>query len=245
MKFYKRKNIDDNNARNNSFAVTANEKIITDLTGSMQVPAGTIAQRPSAAAPELNQVRYNSTLFDLEANPRGSWERVRTVRPALINVQNLGSGNYYSTIFGPLNVGYQLSYNRGPENISVYVDNVFQIPYTNYDLTNDPSPVVVTTTDTTFVSSTTNNVLFLDNVVNVQPGTVVTGPAGISSGTTVIQTFTGTFNIELSQPVSDDVGIGSSITFTFYTGTYVQFAGEVPAKPVVVIQGQDGYFPPG
>jgi|AntAceMinimDraft_11_1070367.scaffolds.fasta_scaffold00035_28 hypothetical protein len=244
MKFYKRKNLDDGNVSNDSFALTAAGRLITDLTASIQVPAGTVGQRPSGAT-EYNQIRYNTQLFDLEASVRGLWERVRTVRPALMNVQNLGSGNYYSTFFGPLNPSYQLSYDAGAENISVYVDNVFQIPGTNYDLTTDPSPASAVTTGTTAASSLTNNILYLDTVVNVQPGTVVSGSAGINSGTTVVQTITGTFNVQISEPVIGDVNAGTSLTFTYYTGTYVQFSGEVPAKPVVVIQGIDGYFPPG
>jgi hypothetical protein len=242
MKFYKRKNLDDNNAKNNSFAATTNQKLITDLTGSIGVPAGTVAQRPSAASPNLNQVRYNTQLFDLEASVRGTWERVRTVRPATIFVQNLGSGNYYSTFFGPLNIGYQLSYDAGAENIDVYIDNVFQVPYTNYDLITDPSAVTAVTTATTTAST---SILFLDNVTNVQPGTIVSGSSGISSGTTVVATFTGTFNVEISEPTIGDITPGTSLTFSFNTGTYIQFAGEVPAKPVVAIMGKDGFFPPG
>jgi hypothetical protein len=242
MKFYKRKNLDDNNVKNNSFAVEANGKIVTDLTSSMQVPSGTVAERPSAASPDLNQVRYNTQLFDLEASVRGTWERVRTVRPATIFVQNLGSGNYYSTFFGPLNIGYQESYDAGPENIDVYIDNVFQVPYTNYDLTTDPSPATAVTTATTTAST---SILFLDNVTNVQPGTIVSGAAGITSGTTVVATFTGTFNVEISEPTIGDITPGTTLSFSFNTGTYIQFAGEVPAKPVVAILGKDGFFPPG
>lgn len=242
MKFYKRKNLDDNNAKNNSFAATIDEKLITDLSGSMGMPSGTVAERPSAAAPNLNQVRHNTQLFDLETSVRGTWERIRTVRPATIFVQNLGNGNYYSTFFGPLNVGYQRSYDEGPENIDVYIDNVFQVPYTNYDLSTDPSPAIAVTTATTTAST---SILFLDNVVNVQPGTIVTGAAGISSGTVVVGTFTGTFNVEISEPTIADIPPGTNLTFSFNTGTYIQFAGEVPAKPVVAIMGKDGYFPPG
>lgn len=245
MKFYKRKNLDDGNVSNDSFAATADGKLITDLTSSMEVPAGTVAQRPSAASPNLNQVRYNTQLFDLETSVRGTWERIRTVRPALLVVQNLGYGNYYSTIFGPLNSSYAQSYNAGAANIQVYVDNVFQIPFTNYDLTTNPSPVTANTTGTTYSASLTNTVLYLDSVANISPGARISGPAGITSGTTVVQTFTGTFNIEISNPITADVNSGQSITFSYNTGTYLQFTGEVPAKPVVAILGTDGYFPPG
>jgi hypothetical protein len=93
--------------------------------------------------------------------------------------------------------------------------------------------------------SATSTVLFLDNVINVQPGQSISGAVGITEGTTVLGTITGTFNVEISQPVSAPVSAGTSLTFSFNTGTYIQFTGAVPAKPVVVLLGFDGFFPPG
>ena len=153
MKFYKRKSIDSHNPQDDSFAVEADGRLISDSTKSLKLPSGTIAQRPSNTT--LGQIRNNSQLFDLETRVRTSWERIRTVRPARITVQNLGSGNYYSNIFGPLNSTYSPSYSAstlgGAANIQVYVDNVFQIPFTNYDLTVDPSAVTATTTAATII----------------------------------------------------------------------------------------------
>jgi hypothetical protein len=185
-------------------------------------------------------------LFDLETKVRTSWERVRTVRPARITVQNLGSGNYFSNTFGPLNSSYSPSYspssNGGAANIQVYVDNVYQIPFTNYDLTIDPNPVTAITTATTSASSF---ILFLDSVQNVQPGQTITGSAGISETATVVGTVVGTTHVEISEAVTAPIPNGTTLTFNFNTGTYIQFAGSVPAKPVVVLLGIDGFFPPG
>lgn len=244
MKFYKRKAIDSHNPQDDSFAVEADGRLISDSTKSLRLPSGNIAQRP--ANTDLGQIRNNTQLFDLETRVRTIWERIRTVRPARITVQNLGSGNYYSNLFGPLNSTYSPSYSPttygGAANIQVYVDNVYQIPFTNYDLTTDPSPVTATTTATT---SATSTVLYLDNVQNVQPGQTITGSANISSSTTVVGTITGTFNVIVSEAVTGDVPSGTSLTFSFNTGTYIQFSGAVPAKPVVAVLGYDGYFPPG
>lgn len=244
MKFYKRKAIDSHNPQDDSFAVEADGRLISDSTQSFKLPGGNIAQRPTNTT--NGQVRHNTQLFDLETRVRGSWERIRTVRPARITVQNLGSGNYYSNIFGPLNPSYATSYNPtvggGAPNVQVYVDNVYQIPFTNYDLTTDPSPVTAITTGTT---SATSTVLYLDNVQNVQPGQTISGSDSISSGTTVVGTITGTFNVIISQAVSGTINPGVSLTFTFSTGTFLQFSGPVPAKPVVAILGMDGFFPPG
>jgi hypothetical protein len=244
MKFYKRKSIDSHNPQDDKFAVEADGRLISNSTESFKLPGGTVAQRPLSTT--LGQIRHNSQIFDLETYVRTSWERVRTVRPARITVQNLGSGNYYSEIFGPLNPAYSQSWNTSNSgsaaNIQVYVDNVYQIPFTNYELVTDPSPVIAVTTGTT---SATSTVLFLDNVVNVQPGQSISGAVGISETTTVLGTVTGTFNVIISEPVTASVSAGTSLTFSFNTGTFIQFSGPVPAKPVVVLLGFDGWFPPG
>ncbi len=244
MKFYKRKAIDSHNPQDDSFAVEADGRLISDSTQSFKLPGGNIAQRPTNVT--AGQIRHNTQLFDLETRVRTAWERIRTVRPSRITVQNLGSGNYFSNIFGPLNSSYATSYLQsaggGAANVQVYVDNVFQIPFTNYDLTTDPNPVTAATTGTTTASST---ILFLNNVQNVQPGQTISGSLAISSGTTVVGTITGTFNVVISQPVSGTISPGINLTFSFNTGTYLQFSGPVPAKPVVAILGYDGFFPPG
>jgi hypothetical protein len=244
MKFYKRQAIDTHNPQNDVFAVEADGRLISDSTQSFKLPGGTVAERPTNTT--LGQVRHNTQLFDLETRVRTAWERIRTVRPARITVQNLGSGNYFSNTFGPLNSSYSPSYspssNGGAANIQVYVDNVYQIPFTNYDLTTNPSPV---TANTTATSSASSFILFLDSVQNVQPGQSIVGSAGISESATVVGTILGTTNIEISEALTAPVPGGTALTFIFNTGTYVQFTGAVPAKPVVVLLGIDGFFPPG
>jgi hypothetical protein len=240
MKFYKRQSLDHHAPTNNTFAAEADGRLISDSTKSLTLPTGTTAQRPAQS--DDGQIRNNSQLLDLETLVRTTWERIRTVRPASILVQNLGSGNYYSNIFGPLNPSYRASYEKSDANIQVYVDNVFQIPGTNYSLTTDPVPVSATTTATTTASST---VLYLNSVLNVQPGQTIAGSAYITSSTTVLGTITGTLSISISEPVAGTIPSGTSLTFSFSTGTFIQFSGAVPAKPVVAIMGYDGYFPPG
>ena len=241
MKFYKRLNLDSHNAQSNRFAVEEDGRAIVDTTSSLRLPKGLTDERPALDI-ETGQVRQNTTLQELEALVRTTWERIRTVRPATITVQNFGSGNYFSNIFGPLNTGYQASYDDGgAANIQVYVDNVFQIPLTNYDLINDPNPVTAVTTAT---SSATTSLLFLNNVFNVQPGAKITGSDSLAENSIVIETAVGTTNVIISPPLLAEIPINTSLTFTFSTGTYIQFSGSVPAKPVVAILGLDGYFPP-
>jgi hypothetical protein len=240
MKFYKRLNLDSHNAQSNAFAVEQDGRAIVGTTQSIRMPKGTTEQRPLDA--ETGQVRQNVSIQDLEALVRTTWERIRTVRPATITVQNLGSGNYFSNVFGPLNKDYQRSYDEGgPANVQVYVDNVFQIPGTNYDLTVDPAAVTASTTASSTVSS---SILYLNTVFNVQPGSEVSGSDSLAENTIVVETQLGTTNVVINPPLIGDIGTGTNLTFTFNTGTYLQFSGAVPAKPVVAILGVDGYFPP-
>ena len=187
MKFYKRQSLNSHSPQDNTFAVEQDGRAIIDTTESLRLPRGTNSQRPTDTVP--GQIRQNTELSEIETLVNAIWERNRTVRPGNIAVQNLGSGNYYSNIFGPLNDDYQPSYDKSAANIQVYVDNVFQVPFTNYDITVDPTPVVSQTTATTTAGST---ILYLNDVTNVQPGCRITGSASINSSTTVVGTITGT-----------------------------------------------------
>lgn len=238
MKFYKRQSLNYHNPQDNTFAVESDGRVIAETSASIRIPVGSIGDRPDDDS--VGQLRYNTSYKDFEGLVETIWERIRTVRPANITVQNLGNGNYFSTDFGPLNSDYQASYDKGPENIMVYVDNVFQIPGTNYVLTEDPVPSSAITTATTTAGSA---ILYLDNVFNVQPGCRIIGD-GISSGTTVVGTILGTTNITMSTTATTEIITGTTMTFVFSTGSYIQFTGAVPAKPVVAILGYDGYFPP-
>jgi hypothetical protein len=141
MKFYKKLSLNTKDPQSNRFAVENDNKIVTTSKVSLQLPAGTITDRPSTFV--NGQIRYSATLNEFEVyNGSGfgtGWEIVRTVRPANITVQNLGSGDYVTTTFGPLQ--YTLDTNstnytnfQKPQNIMLYVENVYQIPFTNYTL---------------------------------------------------------------------------------------------------------------
>lgn len=238
MKFYKRQSLNYHNPQDNTFAVESDGRVIAETSASIRIPAGSINDRPDDDS--VGQLRYNTSYKDFEGLVETIWERIRTVRPANITVQNLGNGNYFSTDFGPLNADYQPSYDKGPENIMVYVDNVYQIPTTNYVLTEDPEPTSATTTATTTAGSA---ILYLNDVTNVQPGCRIIGE-GISSGTTVVDTVLATTHIIMSTTATTEIITGTTMTFVFSTGSYIQFTGPVPAKPVVAILGYDGYFPP-
>ena len=108
---------------------------MSNRTDSIIIPTGNTAQRPSNAI--NGTIRYNSEIGEFEVynsqHPNSPnftpWEILRTVRQATITPQNLGYGNYVDYIFGPLS--YSVDINK-PQNVLVFVDNVYQTPNTNY-----------------------------------------------------------------------------------------------------------------
>jgi len=138
MKFIKRLPLDNNNVMSNRWAVLADDRIVTDTDVGLKLPVGDDGTRPKIN--ENGTIRYSTTLNEYEVyngtSPGKGWEKVRTVRPAPITVQNLGDGDYAKTVFGPLNYSTGESYTNysDPQNIFVFVENVYQIPGLNYTL---------------------------------------------------------------------------------------------------------------
>ena len=239
MKFYKRKPIDRHNPTDNSWVVQANGNIETTSKGSMELPAGGASDRPTSTV--NGQLRYSTTLNEAEAHINGVWERVRTVRPSTIVVQNLGNGNYLNNIFGPLNPDYEPSYAKSNANVMIYVDNVYQIPSVNYSLSlTAPVDFQLTITDNVGIGSTTIPVATLTNIL---VGMTVSGPGGIQANSRVLELTTQS-SIVISLPAADNIPASTPLNFTYNTGTYINFAGAVPMKPIVALLGFDGYFPP-
>ena len=242
MKFYKRQSIDQHNPQSDTWSVTYDGNILTNTKGSMELPSGGTSDRPTSIVD--GQLRYNQTLKDAEEHVNGVWERVRTVRPATIVVQNLGSGNYMNSYFGPLNPDYEPSYAKSPANIMVYVDNVYQIPGQNYGLTlTAPADFQLSTTQDAAIGDT---VLTLTTITNIMSGMQISGPGAIQPNTTIvsIQSTSTQSQVVISMPLVDNIAQGTAIDFTYSTGTYIVFSGAVPMKPVVALLGTDGYFPP-
>jgi hypothetical protein len=255
MKFYKRQSLDKHNPMSGAFAYTYNGLIISSSTASLQLPKGATADRPGDTNrpldnPMAGYIRYNVELQDIEAYVRGKWERVRTVRPATIAVQSLGNGNYQDTTFGPLNSDYAPSQTASSANTMVYVDNVYQIPVTNYSIVPTPAALTRSLTDIAPVSTTTvavasnyTNILTGMNVtgIGVNTGTTVTGKRTVTTSTPTTTTF---LYVDISLPTVTQMNTGTVLTFTYSTGNYIVFTGTVPTKPVVALHGFDGYFPP-
>lgn len=253
MRYIKKLALNKKDPQNDRFSVLQDDRIVTTSKTSLGVPTGTKTDRPTTLV--NGTVRFNTTLQEFEVyndqNPGfSSWEILRTVRQATITSQDLGYGNYSDYIFGPLS--YKVDPTR-PQNIFVFIDNVWQAPNTNYTLTTDPSPATSTLARNTSTGVTT---LFLNTLTNVdvgEPGVwrTVTAPSGIQLGTTVTSisyvydSINKGYSMGISLPTSSSISSGTVITVSYNTGTFIQFAGPVPAKQVHALLGFDGYFPAG
>jgi hypothetical protein len=141
MKYIKKAPIVQNNPMSDRFSVLADNRIVTTSKSFMGVPKGADIDRQGFAY-ENGTIRWNTDLNEFEVyngiSPGTGWEVMRTVRPAPITLQNLGNGDYFNVDFGPLqystNEYYSTLWLAIPQNIFVYIENVFQIPTVNYNL---------------------------------------------------------------------------------------------------------------
>lgn len=263
MRYIKKLALYTKSPMNDRLSVLDDDRIVTTSKTTMQLPIGLKTDRPATALLTTGTVRYNNTLKEFEVyNPEPyntgasntKWEILRTIRQATITRQTLGYGTYEDTIFGPL--AYNVDVNK-PQNVLVFVENVYQLPVTDYTLVQDPA-----STTSTLALSTTSGVttLYLNTLSNVDVGLdgswrTVSAASGIQVGTTVTSvstTWNNTFYgypIQISLPTSGPLVEGATISFDYQSGIYVEFTtggyGVPVAKPVTVLLGFDGYFPAG
>lgn len=138
MKYLKTKNISKFSIKDNTLIANPYGRITIDSTNSLLLPKGTTAQRPDILTiPNLvGSIRYNLTSHQIEAyigSPGNeSWETVAAPGLTSITKQTLGPGDDVETIFGPLTVIPPTE-----NTILVFVENVFQISDTNFNLLYD------------------------------------------------------------------------------------------------------------
>ena len=235
MRFVKRLNLDSQHPTDKTWAVEIDGRIQTDSSAQMQMPSGSTGQR---VEPYNNgQIRYNKDVNELEAYINGQWELLRTRRQGNIQFQTIASGNYVNTIYGPLS--YRQDPNK-PQNVFIFVENVYQIPSVNYNLVNDP----VVTKSTVGVTNPGVTIVNIDNQTNILAGQVVGGDVSIAPGTTVLSVSTVSSSVIISAATLGTIQAGVSLTFAFNTGTYVSFTSAPPEKPLYALNGFDGYYPP-
>ena len=228
----------------NRWAVQADGRIDTDTNTSLQIPAGTKAQRPNVGVNGM--IRYNKDIGaggEFEAFIDGEWVLLRNGRQNTITKQTFTNSNYLNTIFGPLAYDIKVS---TPQNVMVYVDNVYQIPDTNYVLlrSTDAEPITTSTT-VTQLAGFGETVIHVEDVSNFNVGQALSGTN--LQNNTVVATSTTDKTITVSPGALGVIPVGGLAIAFFSTGTYVQFTPDAvppPTKPITTLLGFDGYGPP-
>lgn len=140
MRLLKAQSTNLRNIKGKGVIYDINDQVVLDSSNVLLVPKGSESQRPST--PENGHVRYNSDDNEFEFYANGAWREVRYKEPSQVGItqQNLGNGDAVETIFGPLDSGdADFPVPAAAQNILVFVENVFQISGTNYNLVQNPT----------------------------------------------------------------------------------------------------------
>lgn len=134
MRFLKQKTLSKYSPSDQTLFTNHFGRAVMEITGGLRLPKGTTAQRPQLSGVRTTGgangfMRYNTTTNSIEAYIDGVWEVVRAPGATAITKQTLGPGNEVETTFGPLT-----KIPSSENNILVFVENVFQISDTNYNL---------------------------------------------------------------------------------------------------------------
>jgi hypothetical protein len=147
MRLLKAQNTNLRNIYGKGVKYDVDDQVIMDSTNSVLVPKGTTAERP--LSPNDGHIRFNTStdgdgaVIGFEAYYDNGWRRLRFKEPNQnpgIVWQNLGTGDATEVKFGILDSGdpdYPIP--DSANNIIVLIENVVQIPTTNYVLTQNPS----------------------------------------------------------------------------------------------------------
>ena len=195
MRYLKRQSTNKRLLNGKGLIYTQYETIEAQSTGAFLVPKGTQVQRP--VTPIEGQLRFNTTLRQLEVyeslgGGAPVWKQFRLSEPQNIVVQNLSNGDDTEVNFGNLDDGFGsgLGYPTASENVLVMVENVLQIPNTNYTLTQNPCDVNSNTISAVANYSATGVGAF----VSSNPALIDWQSKGYHVGQTVVVTGSATNN---------------------------------------------------
>jgi len=140
MRLIKAQSTNLRNIKGKGVRYDVNDQVILDSTNVVLIPKGAESDRPTS--PTNGHIRYNTDDNEFEFYANGSWREVRYKEPNQVGItqQNLGNGDASETIFGPLDSGdTDFPVPAAAQNVLVFVENVFQIAGTNYNLVQNPS----------------------------------------------------------------------------------------------------------
>lgn len=140
MRLLKAQNTNQRSLYGKGIKYDYDNQIMLDSDRAIRMPVGTDDRRPGSPSVPTSasngHVRYNSEKNQLEAFQNGAWRNIRFKEPNKdpgIRIQNFGIGDEIETVFGELNSGdTNFPTPDAAENILVFIENVYQIPYTNY-----------------------------------------------------------------------------------------------------------------
>ena len=142
MRLLKAQNTNLRNIYGKGVKYDYDDQVIVDSERALLVPKGDTDSRPGAAgiatAAVNGQLRYNIDDEQLEAYQNGAWREIRFKEPNRdpgIVIQTFSGADDTETVFGELNSGdSDYPYPLESQNIMVYVENVYQLPGTNYNI---------------------------------------------------------------------------------------------------------------
>lgn len=116
----------------------SNGETVFRSDNAMLIPSGSSFERPQN--PINGHIRFNTDEGDFEVYQSDQWKPIRFREPITVTNQNLGNGDGVETTFGPLDSGD--SFYPVPiaeTNVLVFVENVFQLPVSNFTIVENPS----------------------------------------------------------------------------------------------------------
>ena len=117
------------------------KEVVLDSENSVRIPKGKTEDRPQF--PVNGHLRYNTDVNEFEAYEDDAWRQLRYKEPNRdpgIVWQNVGQGDTIETVFGPLDSqDPDFPFPTEPEQVLVLVENVLQVPVTNYDVIQNPA----------------------------------------------------------------------------------------------------------
>jgi hypothetical protein len=134
MKFLKSQNTSKYSPSDNTISVNPYGRVVMDANGGLLLPKGTEAQRPQVSGVRQpidanGTIRYNIDTDEIEGYVGNNWETIRAAGASAISIETFGPGDATETVFGPLT-----NIPASANNIIVLVENVMQIPTTNFTL---------------------------------------------------------------------------------------------------------------
>ena len=142
MRYLKKQNTNTSILNGRGIIYDAVELATIESTSALLLPKGTTGNRPTAVE---GMIRYNTSTQNFEAyeaNPAfgtPGWKKFRTDEPKLIHAQNLGNGDNVESLFGPLDANDAVTpVPSAPAQVLCMVENVLQIPTTNYIFIQNP-----------------------------------------------------------------------------------------------------------